>query len=192
MCHGGSFGSFLRTWFQQGLGNITLKYWGYHLQQIFENDVKQIPKIGHLPPGKLTVCCWKWLFIVSFPIKWWIFPSFLYVYQRVPSPGTGLTLLFFSPAVPRVAKWHRSLPSREPTDRKLGLPEVVNFPTVFRASLFPVFLVFLAVENSGKKKNKMNWCDLKGTHWVIFWGLLVMTCYDLLWANWWNFTNSRS
>ena len=44
-------------------------YWGYHLQQIFENDVKQIPKIGHLPSGKLTVCYWKWLFIVSFPIK---------------------------------------------------------------------------------------------------------------------------
>ena len=50
----------LRTWFQQGLGNvrmfhITLKYWGYNLQ-IFEHDVKQIPKIGHLPSGKLTVC----------------------------------------------------------------------------------------------------------------------------------------
>jgi len=30
-------------------------YWGYHLQQIFENDVKQIPKIGHSPsPGTVN------------------------------------------------------------------------------------------------------------------------------------------
>jgi hypothetical protein len=37
----------------------------------------------NLPSGKLTVCCWKWPFIVDFPIKMVIFHSFLYVYQRV-------------------------------------------------------------------------------------------------------------
>ena len=30
------------------------KYWGYNFQQIFEGDVKQIPKKGHLPTPDLT------------------------------------------------------------------------------------------------------------------------------------------
>ena len=150
-------GSFLRTWFQLGLGNvrmfhITLKYWGYHLQQIFENDVKQIPKIGHSPsPGT-----------VNFTFS--------------PHYFTGLPsdIVVFPVASQLTESWR-------------GLPEG-PFPNR-RGFTFPGFFWFFSRLRIPKKKIKMNWVWPQGNP---LGDILRFAGYDLLWANWWNFTNSRS
>ena len=40
-------------------------------------------QIAEIPSGELTVCNWKWPFIVDFPIKKWWFSIAMLVHQRV-------------------------------------------------------------------------------------------------------------